>query len=103
MLQQPMDDWCAHLLDSSTAWLSDVVLTSSSTSCDEDLLVKHLHTVGDAAQRSPKNVPKRLLLATQALLTNPGSGDDASMTCFRRRTSSAVMSLKRFTLAGVSR
>nr|CAB3264221.1 condensin-2 complex subunit D3 [Phallusia mammillata] len=74
--KKAMDTWCTKLLKNTDVWLSEVIMKTSPGDFDKDLLVKHLNVVGQTSQRSPNNVPQRVLLSIQALLTSPVDGDN---------------------------
>nr|XP_002122760.1 condensin-2 complex subunit D3 isoform X2 [Ciona intestinalis] len=70
-----MMKWTEKVLNTTDRWMHDIM---TSSKYDNDLLVTHLYTVGDLAQRHPDKVPKSLLFSVQALLTNPNTVDQTA-------------------------
>ncbi|XP_078481505.1 condensin-2 complex subunit D3-L isoform X2 [Ciona intestinalis] len=70
-----MMKWTEKVLNTTDRWMHDIM---TSSSYDNDLLVTHLYTVGDLAQRHPDKVPNSLLFSVQALLTNPNTVDQTA-------------------------
>ena len=68
-----MGSWCSKLLSACENALSNVVITQTQQhNLNQDRLINDLYVVGEAAQRCHQ-VPKRLKLSIQALLTDPST------------------------------
>lgn len=65
-----MDRFCGELVAVCEKYLSSVLLQEKGTeNINEDLLVKHLYTLGVASLHCPSKVGKRIFLLVQSILT----------------------------------
>ncbi|EDO46571.1 predicted protein, partial [Nematostella vectensis] len=65
-----IDSWCTDLLKASEHHLSSVVLESTGHVIDDEMLVKHLFTVGEVAQLAPCRTTERLFLLVESILVS---------------------------------
>ncbi|XP_028324402.1 condensin-2 complex subunit D3 isoform X2 [Gouania willdenowi] len=62
--------YCGELVSVSEAYLASIILTENrSQDLNEDLMVKHLHTLGVASLHCPAKVGKRTVLLVESILT----------------------------------
>uniref|UniRef100_A0A8C1QFR6 Condensin-2 complex subunit D3 n=1 Tax=Cyprinus carpio TaxID=7962 RepID=A0A8C1QFR6_CYPCA len=77
-----LDRFCGELVSVCESYLSAVILQEKGAeNINEDLLVKHLHTLGVASLHCPSKVGKRIFLVVQSVLTPseqpvPAEGDE---------------------------
>ncbi|XP_041098371.1 condensin-2 complex subunit D3 [Polyodon spathula] len=75
---------CGQLVSLCDSYLSNIVLNKDGTAClDEDLVVKYIFTLGEAALLCPSKVEKRIFLLIQSILASnvnlePSAGDGDS-------------------------
>lgn len=68
--QKFLDQYCGELVSLCENYLSNVILRENGAqNLDEDLLVKHLYTLGVASLHCPAKVGKRTVLMVQSVLT----------------------------------
>ncbi|KAG1703671.1 Condensin-2 complex subunit D3 [Nymphon striatum] len=60
-----------ELLKASDVFLSKIILQSNIIEEDEELIVRHLFTLGEVAQFCPERIPRRVSLLIQSLITTP--------------------------------
>ncbi|XP_048369194.1 condensin-2 complex subunit D3 [Sphaerodactylus townsendi] len=69
-----LNEICGSLVSACDSYISSVVLKEGGTQqLQEDLLVRHLFTLGEAAQLCPAKVEKRIFLLIQSILASPVS------------------------------
>uniref|UniRef100_A0A8C5E3J5 Condensin complex subunit 1 C-terminal domain-containing protein n=1 Tax=Gouania willdenowi TaxID=441366 RepID=A0A8C5E3J5_GOUWI len=69
-LQAFLNLYCGELVSVSEAYLASIILTENrSQDLNEDLMVKHLHTLGVASLHCPAKVGKRTVLLVESILT----------------------------------
>ncbi|XP_054853805.1 condensin-2 complex subunit D3 [Eublepharis macularius] len=88
--QELLDEICGGLVSACKNFISSVVLKEGGAEqLQEDILVRHLFTLGEAAQLCPAKVEKRIFLLIQSILaspmaldqpSSPGDSDDLSAT-----------------------
>ncbi|KAI2668597.1 Condensin-2 complex subunit D3 [Labeo rohita] len=78
-----LDRYCGELVSVCESYLSGVILQEKGAeNINEDLLVKHLYTLGAASLHCPSKVGKRIFLLVQSVLTPseqqpvPAEGDE---------------------------
>ncbi|XP_073698531.1 condensin-2 complex subunit D3 [Garra rufa] len=78
-----LDRFCGELVSVCESYLSGVILKEKGAeNINEDLLVKHLYTLGAASLHCPSKVGKRIFLLVQSVLTPseqqlvPAEGDE---------------------------
>ncbi|XP_072886251.1 condensin-2 complex subunit D3 isoform X2 [Hemitrygon akajei] len=72
-----LDQVCGKLIMICEAYISNIVLSNAGTRhVDESMLVKHLFTLGEAAQLCPGKVEKRIFLLVQSFLASPSLDGD---------------------------
>ncbi|XP_059409917.1 condensin-2 complex subunit D3 isoform X2 [Carassius carassius] len=78
-----LDRFCGELVSVCESYLSGVILQEKGAeNINEDLLVKHLYTLGAASLHCPSKVGKRIFLLVQSVLTPseqqpvPAEGED---------------------------
>uniref|UniRef100_A0A8C5PFA2 Condensin-2 complex subunit D3 n=1 Tax=Leptobrachium leishanense TaxID=445787 RepID=A0A8C5PFA2_9ANUR len=77
--QELLNDVCGHIVDACEEYLSSVLMTESrGRTLDQDMMVKHLFTLGHAAQQCPARVGKKVLLLVQSILANSLAADQNS-------------------------
>ncbi|KAI7810837.1 condensin-2 complex subunit D3 isoform X1 [Triplophysa rosa] len=65
-----LDCFCGEMVSVCEAYLSSIILNEKGTeNINEDLLVKHLYTLGVASLHCPSKVGKRIFLLVQSILT----------------------------------
>ncbi|XP_062864703.1 condensin-2 complex subunit D3 [Trichomycterus rosablanca] len=65
-----LDQYCGELVSVCESYLSSVLLKEEGVAnLNEDLLIKHLYTLGAASLHCPAKVKKRVFLLVQAILT----------------------------------
>ncbi|XP_053547485.1 condensin-2 complex subunit D3 [Bombina bombina] len=70
-IQELLNEVCGDLICTCEEYISSVVMTDNrNESFNQDLLVKHLFTLGEAAQLCPARVEKRVLLLVQSILAS---------------------------------
>ncbi|XP_053126164.1 condensin-2 complex subunit D3 isoform X2 [Hemicordylus capensis] len=70
--QELLDRICGDLVSACEHCISNIVLQENGTEqLDEDALVRHLFTLGEAAQLCPAKVEKRIFLLIQSILASP--------------------------------
>ncbi|CAH1786833.1 unnamed protein product, partial [Owenia fusiformis] len=70
--KKTMDRWCGDLLKASDEYLSTAILSEQpDEDLNEDLVVRHLFTVGEVAQLCPDRTPKRIFMLVQSLVAKP--------------------------------
>ncbi|XP_078330914.1 condensin-2 complex subunit D3-L-like isoform X1 [Crassostrea virginica] len=70
-LASEREAWCSDLLTSSDKYLSKVILQQDAGVLDEDLVIRHLFTLGEIAQLCPAKTPKRVYLIVQSMVAAP--------------------------------
>lgn len=75
-----LDQVCGELILICESYISNIVFSDGGTQhADESMLVKHLFTLGEAAQLCPRKVDKRIFLLVQSFLAGPlGLSPDSS-------------------------
>ncbi|KAM8926969.1 condensin-2 complex subunit D3 [Pelodytes ibericus] len=69
--QNLLNDVCGDLVAACECYLSSTVMTDCCEGqLDQELMVKHLFTLGEAAQQCPVRVGKRVLLLVQSILAS---------------------------------
>ncbi|KAK2566128.1 Condensin-2 complex subunit D3, partial [Acropora cervicornis] len=68
------DQWCSDLLKASEEFLSQVMLTQDFV--NEELLTRHLFTVGEVAQLAPSKTTERLFMFVESLLMSHNNKED---------------------------
>ncbi|KAJ7392206.1 Condensin-2 complex subunit D3 [Desmophyllum pertusum] len=66
--------WCSDLLKASEEFLSSVTLKQDSI--DEELLTRHLFTVGEVAQLAPTKTTERLFMFVESMLISHNNKQD---------------------------
>uniref|UniRef100_A0A673XF30 Condensin-2 complex subunit D3 n=1 Tax=Salmo trutta TaxID=8032 RepID=A0A673XF30_SALTR len=70
-LQTFLNQHCGELVSLCEAYLSSVILNENGAqNLNEDLVVKHLYTLGVASLHCPSKVGKRIVLLVQSVLTS---------------------------------
>uniref|UniRef100_K1QWD7 Condensin-2 complex subunit D3 n=1 Tax=Magallana gigas TaxID=29159 RepID=K1QWD7_MAGGI len=82
-LASEKEAWCVDLLTLSDKYLSKVILQEDGGAVNEDLVVRHLFTLGEIAQLCPAKTPKRVYLIVQSMVAAP---------CIRTAPSQTVLS-----------
>uniref|UniRef100_A0A8D0HCJ9 Condensin-2 complex subunit D3 n=1 Tax=Sphenodon punctatus TaxID=8508 RepID=A0A8D0HCJ9_SPHPU len=78
-VQELLNQVCGDLISACEGYISSIVLKEDGAEqLQEDLLVRHLFTLGEAAQLCPAKVEKRIFLLTQSILavSAPLDGED---------------------------
>ncbi|XP_064029142.1 condensin-2 complex subunit D3 isoform X2 [Pogoniulus pusillus] len=76
--QELLNQVCGDLVSTSASYISNIVLREDGAEqLQEDLLVRHLFILGEAAQLCPAKVEKRIFLLIQSILA-AGSEDQVS-------------------------
>ncbi|KAM8989123.1 condensin-2 complex subunit D3 [Ara ararauna] len=74
--QELLNQVCGDLVSSCESYISNIVLKKDGAKhLQEDLLVRHLYLLGEAAQLCPAKVEKRVFLLIQSILAAPVSED----------------------------
>ncbi|KAM7435860.1 Condensin-2 complex subunit D3 [Porites harrisoni] len=69
------DHWCSDLLKASEEFLSGVALKQGAIT-DEELLMRHLFTVGEVAQLAPTKTTERLFMFVESMLISHSSNKE---------------------------
>uniref|UniRef100_A0A7M4FS80 Condensin-2 complex subunit D3 n=1 Tax=Crocodylus porosus TaxID=8502 RepID=A0A7M4FS80_CROPO len=70
--QELLNEVCGDVISACECYLSRILLKEDRTEqLQEDLLVSHLFTLGEAAQLCPAKVEKRIFLLIQSILASP--------------------------------
>uniref|UniRef100_A0A8D0HCF3 Condensin-2 complex subunit D3 n=1 Tax=Sphenodon punctatus TaxID=8508 RepID=A0A8D0HCF3_SPHPU len=78
-VQELLNQVCGDLISACEGYISSIVLKEDGAEqLQEDLLVRHLFTLGEAAQLCPAKVEKRIFLLTQSILAGPANMDQLS-------------------------
>ncbi|VDI33710.1 condensin-2 complex subunit D3, partial [Mytilus galloprovincialis] len=72
------DAWCVDLLKACDTYLSHVILEEYVDPINEDMVVRHLFTLGEIAQICPAKTPKRIFLIVQSMIAAPCISTPAS-------------------------
>ncbi|CAH2320490.1 condensin-2 complex subunit D3, partial [Pelobates cultripes] len=76
--QDLLNDVCGDLVEACEGYLSSVVMADCrDEQLDQELMVKYLFTLGEAAQQCPARVGKRVLLLVQSILASSVSGQNS--------------------------
>uniref|UniRef100_A0A8B9FSC4 Condensin-2 complex subunit D3 n=1 Tax=Amazona collaria TaxID=241587 RepID=A0A8B9FSC4_9PSIT len=68
---------CGDLVSNCESYISNIVLKEDGAKqLQEDLLVRHLYLLGEAAQLCPAKVGKRVFLLIQSILAAPVNGEE---------------------------
>uniref|UniRef100_A0A672UX01 Condensin-2 complex subunit D3 n=1 Tax=Strigops habroptila TaxID=2489341 RepID=A0A672UX01_STRHB len=74
--QELLNQVCGELVSNCESYISNIVLKKDGAKqLQEDLLVRHLFLLGEAAQLCPAKVEKRVFLLIQSILAAPVSED----------------------------
>ncbi|XP_038017371.1 condensin-2 complex subunit D3 isoform X3 [Motacilla alba alba] len=77
--QELLNQVCGDLVSTCESYISNVVLKEDGAGqLQEDLLVRHLFLLGEAAQLCPAKVDKHIFLLVQSILASSGSEDQVS-------------------------
>ncbi|XP_048471537.1 condensin-2 complex subunit D3 isoform X2 [Rhincodon typus] len=76
-----LDQVCGKLILACESYISSIVLEDGGVeNADENMMIKHLFTLGEVAQLCPRKVEKRIFMLVQSFLATPLSldpdGDD---------------------------
>ncbi|GCC23251.1 hypothetical protein chiPu_0001645 [Chiloscyllium punctatum] len=76
-----LDQVCGKLIFACESYISSIVLEDGGVeNADENMMIKHLFTLGEVAQLCPGKVEKRIFMLVQSFLATPSSldpdGDD---------------------------
>ncbi|XP_070621308.1 condensin-2 complex subunit D3 isoform X1 [Erythrolamprus reginae] len=78
-MQELLNNLCGDLLATCEQHISEIVFKEFGTEeLQEDVLVKHLFTLGEIAQLCPAKVDKRIFLLVQSLLASPDNMEQLS-------------------------
>uniref|UniRef100_A0A8C5SPB8 Condensin-2 complex subunit D3 n=1 Tax=Laticauda laticaudata TaxID=8630 RepID=A0A8C5SPB8_LATLA len=78
-MQELLNNLCGDLLTTCEQYISKIVLQEFGTEqLQEDVLVRHLFTLGEIAQLCPVKVDKRIFLLIQSLLASPDNMEHLS-------------------------
>ncbi|XP_060549547.1 condensin-2 complex subunit D3 [Pantherophis guttatus] len=78
-MQELLNNMCGDLLPTCEQYISKIVLKEFGTEqLQEDVLVRHLFTLGEIAQLCPAKVDKRVFLLIQSLLASPDNMEQLS-------------------------
>ncbi|XP_075902222.1 condensin-2 complex subunit D3 isoform X3 [Nelusetta ayraudi] len=70
-----LSEHCGELVAASEAYLAGIILTVNGTDgLNEELMVRHLHTLGAASLHCPAKVSKRTVLLVESVLTTHSDG-----------------------------
>uniref|UniRef100_A0A8C3MPU2 Condensin-2 complex subunit D3 n=1 Tax=Geospiza parvula TaxID=87175 RepID=A0A8C3MPU2_GEOPR len=74
--QELLNQVCGDLVSTCESYISNIVLKEDGAGqLQEDLLVRHLFLLGEAAQLCPAKVDKHIFLVVQSILASSGSED----------------------------
>uniref|UniRef100_A0A8C9N8W3 Condensin-2 complex subunit D3 n=1 Tax=Serinus canaria TaxID=9135 RepID=A0A8C9N8W3_SERCA len=74
--QELLNQVCGDLVSTCESYISNIVLREDGAGqLQEDLLVRHLFLLGEAAQLCPAKVDKHIFLVVQSILASSGSED----------------------------
>ncbi|XP_041269803.1 condensin-2 complex subunit D3 isoform X3 [Onychostruthus taczanowskii] len=77
--QELLNQVCGDLVSTCESYISNIVLKEEGAGqLQEDLLVRHLFLLGEAAQLCPAKVDKHIFLLVQSILASSGSKDQVS-------------------------
>ncbi|XP_055675451.1 condensin-2 complex subunit D3 isoform X1 [Falco peregrinus] len=77
--QELLNQVCGDLVSTCESYISNIVFKEGGAeNLQEDLLVRHLFILGEAAQLCPAKVEKRIFLLIQSILASPVSKDQVS-------------------------
>uniref|UniRef100_A0A8C5JC74 Condensin-2 complex subunit D3 n=1 Tax=Junco hyemalis TaxID=40217 RepID=A0A8C5JC74_JUNHY len=77
--QELLNQVCGDLVSTCESYISNIVLKEDGAGqLQEDLLVRHLFLLGEAAQLCPAKVDKHIFLLVQSILASSGSQDQLS-------------------------
>ncbi|XP_064587947.1 condensin-2 complex subunit D3 [Zonotrichia leucophrys gambelii] len=77
--QELLNQVCGDLVSTCESYISNIVLKEDGAGqLQEDLLVRHLFLLGEAAQLCPAKVDKHIFLLVQSILASSGSKDQLS-------------------------
>ncbi|XP_058675057.1 condensin-2 complex subunit D3 isoform X2 [Ammospiza caudacuta] len=77
--QELLNQVCGDLVSTCESYISNIVLKEDGAGqLQEDLLVRHLFLLGEAAQLCPAKVDKHIFLVVQSILASSGSEDQLS-------------------------
>ncbi|XP_053819311.1 condensin-2 complex subunit D3 isoform X3 [Vidua chalybeata] len=77
--QELLNQVCGDLVSTCESYISNIVLKEDGAGqLQEDLLVRHLFLLGEAAQLCPARVDKQIFLLVQSILASSGSEDQVS-------------------------
>ncbi|NXN20902.1 CNDD3 protein, partial [Nycticryphes semicollaris] len=77
--QELLNQVCGDLVATCASYISDIVLKEDGAEqLQEDLLVRHLFILGEAAQQCPAKVEKRIFLLIQSILASSDNQDQLS-------------------------
>ncbi|XP_072012660.1 condensin-2 complex subunit D3 [Engystomops pustulosus] len=80
-VQDLLNDVCGDLVSVCEEHISSVVMADSQTvQFDQELMVRHLFTLGEAAQLCPARVEKRVLLLVQSILASVHTEQNSSVS-----------------------
>uniref|UniRef100_A0A8C9N980 Condensin-2 complex subunit D3 n=1 Tax=Serinus canaria TaxID=9135 RepID=A0A8C9N980_SERCA len=80
--QELLNQVCGDLVSTCESYISNIVLREDGAGqLQEDLLVRHLFLLGEAAQLCPAKVDKHIFLVVQSILASSGSEDQRSPVC----------------------
>uniref|UniRef100_A0A8C1CCG5 Condensin-2 complex subunit D3 n=1 Tax=Cyprinus carpio carpio TaxID=630221 RepID=A0A8C1CCG5_CYPCA len=98
-----LDRFCGELVSVCESYLSAVILQEKGAeNINEDLLVKHLHTLGVASLHCPSKVGKRIFLVVQSVLT-PSEQPGESMQLYELPASQPLSQFKPNSMSTVVR
>ncbi|XP_074660427.1 condensin-2 complex subunit D3-L-like [Tubulanus polymorphus] len=71
--REEIGKWCSDLLKVSDGYLSGVILAENpaDAALNEDLIIKHLFTVGELCQLCPTSTPRRIAMLVISLVAAP--------------------------------
>ncbi|XP_074018650.1 condensin-2 complex subunit D3 isoform X1 [Numenius arquata] len=77
--QELLNQVCGDLVSTCESYISNIVLKEDGAEqLQEDLLVRHLFILGEAAQQCPAKVEKRIFLLIQSILASSANEDQLS-------------------------
>uniref|UniRef100_A0A8C3K2G9 Condensin-2 complex subunit D3 n=1 Tax=Calidris pygmaea TaxID=425635 RepID=A0A8C3K2G9_9CHAR len=77
--QELLNQVCGDLVSTCESYISNIVLKEDGAEqLQEDLLVRHLFVLGEAAQQCPAKVEKRIFLLIQSILASSANEDQLS-------------------------
>uniref|UniRef100_A0A3Q3WCI5 Condensin-2 complex subunit D3 n=1 Tax=Mola mola TaxID=94237 RepID=A0A3Q3WCI5_MOLML len=96
--QDFLNNHCGELVSVCEAYLAGIILSENGTqNLDEELMVKHLHTLGVASLHCPAKVTKRTVLLVESVLTSHSDKLDelpASLPVSQFRTNSLLTKVR---------